>query len=198
MINRVLDAGLVYRLWQLPFAAQKFAPVARALAPQDPGRVLDLGCGPGTNAAHFRDAAYVGVDLNPRYVAAARRRFGDRFRVGDATEALPDDEAPYDLVLINSLLHHLDDRQVDAVLGGAAELLAPGGEVHILDLELPETPGAARFLAVHDRGDFPRPREDWSQLLARSLEIKSYEPFALRLATLRLWHMFHAVAAASD
>lgn len=196
MIDTILDAGIVYRIWQAPFARQKFAPVARALAGRPPRSVLDIGCGPGTNASYFRSTSYVGIDLNPRYVAAARKRFGDRFVVGDATRGLPDLGAPYDCIVVNSLLHHLDDAQVDAVLSSSVTLLANDGEVQILDLELPSERSAARFLALRDRGDHPRPRDEWQRLLGRSLAIRTFEPFPLGVAGRALWRMFHCRAGA--
>lgn len=195
VIDRVLDLAPVYRLWQMPFAGQKFAPVARTLGSKRPTSVLDIGCGPGTNAARFLDTGYVGVDLNPTYVHAATARFGERFHVGDASEDLPTDGAPYDLVLINSLLHHLDDGQVESVLTKAASLLDHDGEIHILDHELPAERSAARFLTTHDRGKFMRPREDWHVLLGRVVDVRSYEPFPLTLLGWPLWRMFHCRAA---
>lgn len=196
MIDTIFDAGIVYRIWQAPFARQKFAPVARALAEHPPRSVLDIGCGPGTNASYFRSTSYVGIDLNPRYVAAARKRFGDRFVVGDATRDLPNLGGPYDCIVVNSLLHHLRDDQVDAVLTSAAMLLAADGEVQILDLELPADRSPARFLARHDRGDHPRPRDDWRALLGRSLTIRSFDPFPIGVPGCALWRMFHCRAVA--
>ena len=64
MIKRLWDLSAVYRAWQLPFERQKFAPVGRFLEKADMRSVLDVGCGPGTNAAKFVDTRYVGVDLN--------------------------------------------------------------------------------------------------------------------------------------
>ena len=45
--------------------------------------------------------------------------------------------------------------------------------------------------AEHDRGDHPRLREEWHALLARSLDVRTYEPYALTLAGRALWRMFH-------
>ena len=75
LTDRLLEQSSVYRLWQMPFADQKFAPI---LAHNDLGRVqrvLDVGCGPGTNAKYFTHTQYLGVDINEDYVQDARRRY---------------------------------------------------------------------------------------------------------------------------
>ncbi len=196
MIKRLWDLSLVYRAWQLPFERQKFAPVGRFLKDADVRSVLDVGCGPGTNAAQFADRAYIGIDLSPAYIQSARRRYGDRFVVGDAAAGLPPEGAPYDMVLVNSLLHHLDDGAVTRVLGAATALLAPDGAVHVLDLELPARRSLARFLALNDRGDHVRPRADWLELLGASLRLETFEPYPLAVAGRPLWNMFYARGAA--
>ena len=65
MIERLWERSSVYRLWQRPFERQKFAPVSLALSKLDVQSVLDVGCGPGTNAAYFKEVPYVGTDLQP-------------------------------------------------------------------------------------------------------------------------------------
>lgn len=191
MIKRLWDLSAVYRTWQLPFERQKFAPVGRFLQDADVKSVLDVGCGPGTNAAQFTDVRYVGVDLNPAYIRSATRRHGNRFVVGDAAARLPDHGAPYDVILINSLLHHLDDDAVTAVLRAATPMLAPDGAVHVLDLELPAERGIARFLALNDRGDHVRSRDAWLALLGGALQIETFEPYPLAVAGHALWNMFY-------
>lgn len=95
-----------------------------------PLRVLDLGCGPGQDAGLFDDRErfiYLGVDINPRYISTARRLYRLDFLQADAT-ALTVGERGYDIVLINSLMHHLDDGQLRALLGTAREALSESGE----------------------------------------------------------------------
>lgn len=190
-LDRFLERPRVYRLWQrAAFAEAKIAPVLEILGDGPVGRVLDLGCGPGTNARHFRGADYLGVDLNPRYIEAARRRHPEgEFRVGDAA-ALDLPGRTFDLVLVNSLLHHLDDNAADRALAGARARLAPGGRIHVLDLVLPPRASVARRLAGWDRGDHPRPLEAWRELFARRFETVRFRPYALG-AGLPLWHMVH-------
>jgi len=156
----LLEQSLVYRLWQAPFAGQKVKPL---LAENDLSlarRVLDIGCGPGTNTTLFAHAEYLGIDINPRYIERARKSYGRSFVVADAASYKGAPGESYDLILMNSFLHHLDEQAVDRVLAHAGSLLAPGGSVHILDLVLPPNPSFSRWLALHDRGDFPRPLEE--------------------------------------
>ena len=74
-----------YRAWQAPFAEKKLRPLLRAQRLSRVRRVLDVGCGPGTNAHHFADVDYTGLDINEGYIADARRRHGREFRVADVT-----------------------------------------------------------------------------------------------------------------
>ena len=48
--DSLLEHPAVYAAWQAPFAAQKFAPVEKWLRGRTIRRVLDVGCGAGTNA----------------------------------------------------------------------------------------------------------------------------------------------------
>ncbi len=46
------------------------------------GRILDIGCGPGLLLDHLNpDVTYLGVDISPTAIQAARAKFGDRHHV---------------------------------------------------------------------------------------------------------------------
>ncbi len=68
----IMRRPLIYRLWMAPFAEKKFAPIIARNDMQRIRRVLDVGCGPGTNAAHFAAADYLGIDLNQQYIRGCR------------------------------------------------------------------------------------------------------------------------------
>jgi SAM-dependent methyltransferase len=189
--DRVLERPWVYRSIQAPFARAKLAPFLRRTEPEQLRRVLDVGCGPGTNAPHFAALDYLGIDINPDYIASARRRFGPRFIVGDVTDPAVLPGARFECVLVNSLLHHLDDAAVRALLTRLAQRVAPGGRVHVLELVLPEALSAARCLAKLDRGRYARPLAQWRGLFAQSLEERKFEPYAIGLPGLPLWQMVY-------
>ena len=189
--DRVMETSVGYRLWQAPFADQKLAPVMRDTDLREVGRVLDLACGPGTNAQQFAAASYTGVDINPAYIARARSRYNGRFLVADATAANLLPEERFDFILLNSFLHHLPHAGVHTALAHVSELLSDDGRVHVLDLVLPARRNVARLLARADRGDYARPLAEWRALLERFFEPVLFEPFALTLAGVPLWQMFH-------
>jgi SAM-dependent methyltransferase len=186
-----MERTLVYRAWQAPFSERKFAPV---LAHNDLARVrrvLDVGCGPGTNTHHFGEADYLGIDINSSYVESARRRHRRAFAVSDVRTHEVDAGDLFDFILINSFLHHIGTEHVDSVLSQAGRLLTPDGHVHALELVLPEQRSIARGFAKWDRGDFPRPLSEWERLFSAHLEPVVLEPYPLGMAGMTVWSMVY-------
>jgi SAM-dependent methyltransferase len=186
----LLEIPWVYRAWQAPFRERKLAPVLRHNDLSAVRRVLDVGCGPGTNAPHFRGTDYLGLDLNPAYVARARARYGMRFEVADVRSWQVRDE-PFDFILVNSLFHHIEDEGCDRILAHLATLLSDDGRIHVLDLVLPPDASPARLLARMDRGDHPRERRAWTQLLGRHFLADLVEPYDLGAGGVTLWKMLY-------
>jgi SAM-dependent methyltransferase len=175
--DRLLEYPAVYSAWQAPFAAQKFAPVERWLREHDVRRVLDVGCGAGTNAEHFSDADYVGVDINERYLQTARTRFRGRFVQADLTNTDLTSLGTFDMILANSFLHHVTDVDVERILARLPRVLSRDGTIHILDLVLPERKSLAWMMARLDRGSYARPIERWRTLFCAAFEPVSFEPY---------------------
>jgi SAM-dependent methyltransferase len=118
-----------YRVeWHIPEAAG--FERARGL------RVLEIGCGLGTDGARFAraGAVYTGVDLTEAAVSLARRRFEleglpGEFRVADA-EALEFADESFDLVYSHGVLHHTPDAA--AAVREIHRVLAPGGRAVVM------------------------------------------------------------------
>ena len=172
-----MNSTLAYRLWQGPLADAKLRPFLAHADLSRVRRVLDVGCGPGTNAARFAHVDYTGLDISEGYIADARARHGRDFRVADVTTVDPATIAPADVIFVNSLLHHLDDAETSRTLASLTRLLAPGGTVHILDLVLPDHWSMARVLARLDRGQHSRPVEAWRRIFGSHFEEQVFEPY---------------------
>ena len=187
---RVMEIPWVYRVWQAPFQEQKLAPLLSHNDLAAVRRVLDVGCGPGTNAPHFRGMDYLGLDINAGYVERARARYGMRFEVADVTRWQVRGE-PFDFILVNSFFHHVRDEDALRILEHLATLLTPDGRIHVLDLVLPDAPTLPRLLARLDRGDYPRPLPAWRELLGRHFEPDVFEPYDLGAGGVALWNMVY-------
>lgn len=190
-VARLLERPGVYLAWQRPFVASKLGPVWRHNERSNIRRVLDVGCGPGTNSEEFAGLDYFGVDLNPAYIDHARKSHRDRFAVADVrTDAIPGRGA-YDFVLVNSLLHHLDDEEATSLLGKLQTYVDEGGHIHVVDLELPERRSVPRTLALQDRGDHPRSLREWRALLTVHFGEVVFEPFCVPSRGPMLWRMIY-------
>jgi SAM-dependent methyltransferase len=95
-------------------------------APDAPALVVDLGCGAGASAAHFRrwkpDVEWIGVDLEESELARAIE--GEQVILYDGVN-LPfaDDSVP--LIYSNQVFEHV--RHPDALLSEIRRVLTPGG-----------------------------------------------------------------------
>ncbi|QIG43000.1 DUF480 domain-containing protein [Nocardioides anomalus] len=121
-------ASLLAELDDLPFERWLLDRVA---AHADGGPVVEVGSGPGHVTAYLADAGAdaTGLDLSPRMVEEARRRFpeGD-YQVGDLRRLMRPTSAPgWSAVLAWYSLIHLAGSELPEALGALTRPLAPGG-----------------------------------------------------------------------
>lgn len=95
------------------------------------GRVLEIGCGEGSNLSAFEnpERTTFGCDLSPLAARLASASLGGRVVVSEA-ERLPFADGTFDVVLAISLIEHL--AQPEVVLAEMARVLAPGGALAVL------------------------------------------------------------------
>ena len=164
--------------------------------PRPGERVVDLGCGTGASLRQLPEGiSYVGLDLNPHYIQAARAQFGERatFICSDLVTADLSEFPPFDLAISVGVLHHLNDAQAPAVLQLARQVVRPGGRLVSMDpCYVQGQHRIAKFLLDHDRGNHIRDAEHYRRLLAPhgTLETRVFSdmlriPYTTIVATLR-------------
>jgi len=123
-----VEAHRYTKEWHIPEAADFGG--ARGL------KVLEIGCGLGTDGAQFAKAGadYTGIDLTEAAIGLARTRFEisglpGEFRVADA-ENLDFADASFDRVYSHGVLHHTPDTA--RAIGEIYRVLKPGGRAFVM------------------------------------------------------------------
>ncbi|MER7708474.1 class I SAM-dependent methyltransferase [Kitasatospora sp. NPDC097605] len=146
--DETLFAGTAahYRKGRLPYAPGLVAALVEDLRLDGSGRLLDVGCGPGTLAldlaGHF--AEVVGVDPDAGMITEAERGaaelgLGDKCRwIRTRAEQLPTDLGAFDVATFGQSFHWMNRPLVAATV---RTLLRPGGAlVHLSDLKSERRP----------------------------------------------------------
>ena len=172
--RKILETPGVYNAFQRLTRTREYRRRFMEGVPLPAGaRVLEVGCGPGTNFQFLperKDVRYVGCDLDAQYIAHAKSRYGDRAEFFAAPVGALQTLGPkrFDTVIAWGLLHHLKDHEVRTLADEVAGLLEPGGSFCTFDPCFTyEQPLVERLLTACDRGRFVRYPEQYVALLDR-------------------------------
>jgi arsenite methyltransferase len=144
------DLGYPDELAAVPESAvESFAGVANpfSLGRLAPGeRVLDLGCGAGTDllvaaAMVGETGSATGIDMTPEMLAKAGRAAAEMglevTLIEGEIESLPFDDGSFDVIISNGVIDLIPDK--DAVFSEIYRVLAPGGRIQVADVTI-QTP----------------------------------------------------------
>jgi len=133
-------------------------------------RILDIGCGTGKLLHRIQGSFdYFGLDISHRYLSFASKRFKGRgkFVVMSVDACAFRATANFDWAVAIGVLHHLDDKQVIALLEFARESLRPNGSFMSIDgCHRSNQSRLARFLLDHDRGKYVRNEVEYDRLIS--------------------------------
>lgn len=128
-----------------PFNATLRRYVVKVARPKEGMKVLEVGCGTGTNLELFADAGcdVAGIDLSPSMMELAKEKLGDRadLRLGDASE-MPFADNSFDLVLSFLTIHEMPTAVRAPVMDEIVRVTGTDGLALFIDYH----PGPYRFL----------------------------------------------------
>jgi SAM-dependent methyltransferase len=146
-------SGAYYASGRMPYPPGIATALRDELGLDGTGRLLDVGCGPGSLTALLAPlfAGAVGVDAEAGMIAAAPRIPGVEWRQMRA-EALPGDLGTFRLVTFAQSFHWMDQELVAARVG---PMISPGGAwVHV---------HATTHRGVAGDDPLPHPRPPWDE-----------------------------------
>ncbi|MDQ2922615.1 MAG: class I SAM-dependent methyltransferase [Acidobacteriota bacterium] len=118
------------------YTSEWHIPIAAGFENSRGLKVLEIGCGLGTDGAQFAEAGadYTGVDLTDAAVELARKRFElfdlpGKFQTADA-ESLDFGDESFDLVYSHGVLHHTPD--TGKAMQEIHRVLRPGGRAIVM------------------------------------------------------------------
>jgi SAM-dependent methyltransferase len=118
------------------YTSEWHIPIAAGFDKADGLKVLEIGCGLGTDGAQFAEAGadYTGVDLTDAAVDLARKRFElfdlpGKFQTADA-ENLDFADESFDLVYSHGVLHHTPETA--KAIREVHRVLRPGGRAIVM------------------------------------------------------------------
>lgn len=159
------------------------------VALQGARRVLDLGCGPGTQLVQLAelcpDVEFTGVDLSESMLGEARRYAAERgvrnvtFVRGDATR-LDFPDRSFDGVMSVMTLHHMPtEKDLRALFREIARVRTPDGAVFLVDFGRLKSPFSMLTFA-HEKIDDQAPllTLDYERSLRAAFRLEDYQSLA--------------------
>jgi SAM-dependent methyltransferase len=195
---RKIQAMSVGVKWYLLASRVHWRPRERAIAAclaslslsEGPSRVVDVGCGPGLlfSVARHYGFLYLGLDTDKAMLTYCGKRSNSpvvEYRQASASE-LNGILSPQDIVVLNGVVHHLNDHGFDAAIHAARICRAMIISDH-LRVEN-EIPWLTDWLQQHDRGKFIRTYDRFDQI--EDFRVVSSSRFTIRFAGLVCWTYF--------
>jgi len=173
-MNTLLRRPEIYQFFQVAVGAfsARASLVHQYLDPQPGQRLIDIGCGTGHILGALPEGVrYDGFDIDRTYIDFANRHFGRRAkfhcRLFDRDAA--SEFGPADIVMMNGVLHHMDDDSARVTISAIETVLKIGGTLFTLDpVYVPGQSAIVKWFLDNDRGKFVRSEAPYRALLSGS------------------------------
>ncbi|MEK8019394.1 MAG: class I SAM-dependent methyltransferase [Candidatus Parabeggiatoa sp.] len=174
-IRSILSVPAIYTLFSELLDRKKGGGntilVKEYIRPKANDKLLDIGCGTSNILGYLpKNIEYTGFDANYQYIEAAKKRYGHRgtFICERINTTNLGKYSQFDLVLVDGVLHHLDDREALQLFNIAHAALKNGGRLITMDGVFVENQSSiARWLISKDRGQNVRTQVGYLELASQ-------------------------------
>ena len=133
-------------------------------------KVLDFGCGIGSNSKLFHYDDYIGVEVDESRVLSSRPKYPkSKFKqipfISKPDDKIPFEDNSFDLVFISLCLHHIDSDTCKLLFKEFSRVLNHNGK--IIGIEpciISEKYFSNIFMNIIDAGDYILPIEQYKQI----------------------------------
>jgi SAM-dependent methyltransferase len=149
--------------------------VSEYIKPTNGCAVLDVGCGPAAILDFLPSVKYVGLDHNPKYIAAATKKFGAKgtFICAGVDQLNDHGLQTFDRIIILGVMHHLDDQQLTQLMMQLKDRLNSEGVLITFDGAYEDKQNfIAKALARNDRGKFVRTRDQYLEFVSLAFNVE--------------------------
>ena len=133
-------------------------------------KVLDFGCGIGSNSKLFHHNDYIGVEVDESRVLSSRLKYPkSKFEqipfISTPSDKIPFEDNSFDIVFISLCLHHIDSDTCKLLFKEFNRLLRANGK--IIGIEpciISEKYFSNIFMNIIDAGDYILPIEEYKKM----------------------------------
>jgi len=132
--NRLMKEGVGFFDKEEGYFSRYKIEIVRRLTDEEPGRILEYGCGIGRNIGQIRalfpHSSIYGCDVSKKSIEAARKQNPDAefFVIGEGRVSME-----FDLVLLANVLHHVPPAERKRLADSLAGLLSGGGSLFVFE-----------------------------------------------------------------
>ena len=131
-------------------------------------KVLDFGCGIGTNSWIFQPQNYIGIDCDSKRISWANKMYEDYNFIAVKKSSLPIDSNTMDYVFIMAVLHHMPSDLILLYLDEFTRVLKQNGKILVIEPCLSqEKPINNWFMKSLDKGKYLRNQEAYLELFSQ-------------------------------
>ena len=155
-------------------------------------RVLDFGCGIGSNSKLFDAEDYIGAEVDTSRVESARIKYpASQFEkipfISSKDDKIPFEDNSFDIIFISLCLHHIDSSTCKLLFKEFKRVLNQGGK--IIGIEpciLPNNYFSNVFMNVVDAGDYILTIEEYKKIYSS----ESFDIHHINIVTTYGYHLW--------